>query len=166
MTLGAHYNRALSERPDSQLVATLRAQLADPHTPAVWRLELGKLLQHFQEIDAVLLEKLLDPSNPASLRLIASENILADQPAGPNRVHAMATLRDLARLPNREIALATADLIQRRLGVDLGMGLGQPLPPVHSRQAAEITRRVMHWASQADAVAEEEKEMENSQMLR
>jgi HEAT repeats len=165
MTLGAHYNRALSEQPDPQMVESLRAQLADPHTPAVWRLELGKLLQHFQEIDPSLLERLLDPANPASLRLIASENILADHTDGPNRMNALATLRDLARLPNREIALATADLIQRRLGVDLGMGLGQPLPPVHSRQAAEITRRVMHWASQTDAVAEEEKEMENSQIL-
>jgi hypothetical protein len=46
--------------------------------------------------------------------------------------------------------LATADVVQRRLGVDLGLGLGQPLPPVQSRQAAEITRRVMHWAAQYD----------------
>jgi len=165
LTLGAHYSRALSERPDVLMVEALRTQLADPHTPAVWRLELGRLLQNFQEIDQPLLEKLLDPSNPASLRLIASENILADKAEGPNRTHALATLRDLARLPNREIALATADLIQRRLGIDLGMGLGQPLPPIHSRQAAEITRRVMHWASQSDAVADEEKEMENSKML-
>ncbi len=123
-------------------------------------------MQNFQEIDAPLLEKLLDPANPASLRLIASENILADNADGPNRAHALATLRDLARLPNREIALATADLIQRRLGIDLGMGLGQALPALHSRQAAEITRSVMHWASQADAVALEEKDMENSHILR
>jgi HEAT repeat protein len=166
MTLGAHYTRALSELPDPQLVQSLRAQLAEPRTPAVWRLELGKLLQNFQEIDPPLLEKLLDPSNPATLRLIASENILADHADGPNRFRAMAALRDLARLPNREIALATADVIQRRLGIDLGIGLGQPLPPIHSRQAAEITRRVMHWASQPEAVAEEEKEMENSHLLR
>jgi hypothetical protein len=63
----------------------------------------------------------------------------------------VAALRDLARLPNREIALATADVIQRRLGVDLGLGLGQPLPAVHSRPAAEVTRRVMRWAVQFDA---------------
>ena len=58
----------------------------------------------------------------------------------------MQTLKDLARLPNREIALATADVVQRRLGVDLGMGIGQPLPPVQTRQAAEIARRVTQWA--------------------
>jgi hypothetical protein len=42
-------------------------------------------------------------------------------------------------------------VIQRRLGIDLGLGLGQPLPPIHSRQAAEITRRVMGWAAHYDA---------------
>lgn len=166
LTLGAHYSRALSERPDPQLVETLRTQLANPHTPAVLRLELGRLLQDFQEFDPPLLEKLLDPANPGPLRLIAAETILAEHGEGQAHAGALAALRDLARLPNREIALATADVIQRRLGVDLGMGLGQPLPPVHSRQAAEITRRVMQWAIQADGqAAEEENDLENSQLL-
>jgi hypothetical protein len=150
LTLGAHYNRALNERRDESLVRSLRKQLGDPHTSAVLRLELGRLLQLHQEIDYPLLEKMLDPANPAPLRLIASEAMLTEHGEGPGRAAAMAALRDLARLPNREIALATADVIQRRLGVDLGLGLGQPLPPVHSRQAAEITRRVMMWATQFD----------------
>ncbi len=107
----------------------LAQELANPHTPAVWRLELGRLLQNFQEIDPPLLDKLLEPSNPASLRLIAAECILGERVEGPNRAKALSALRDLARLPNREIALATANVIQRRLGVDLGMGLSQPLPP-------------------------------------
>jgi hypothetical protein len=150
LTLGAHYNRALSERPDESVVRALRTQLGDSHTPAVLRLELGRLLQDQQELDYPLLEKMLDPKNPAPLRLIASEAMLTEHGEGPGRPAAMAALRDLARLPNREIALATADVIQRRLGVDLGLGLGQPLPPIHSRQAAEITRRVMMWATQFD----------------
>jgi len=150
-TLGAHYNRALNERPDELLAKSLRRQLGDPHTPAVLRLELGRLLQYHEELDLPLLEKMLNPSNPAPLRLIASEAMLADYPDGSGRSAAIAALRDLARLPNREIALATADVIQRRLGVDMGLGLGHPLPPVHSRQAAEITRRVMVWATQFDA---------------
>jgi hypothetical protein len=151
LTLGAHYGKALMDRPDDQLVDSLRQQLADPHTPACLRLELGRLLKHYHELNVPLLEKLLDPSNPAPLRLIASETILLDHADGALYATAVAALRDLARLPNREIALATADIIQRRLGVDLGLGLGQPLPPVHSRQAAEITRRVMMWATQCDA---------------
>lgn len=150
-TLGAHYNRALSERPDENLVRALREQLADPHASAVLRIELARVLQHHQELDRAVLEGMLDPANPAPLRLIAAETLLADTEEGARPATAVTALRDLARLPNREIALATADVIQRRLGVDLGLGLGQPLPPVHSRQAAEITRRVMTWAAQYDA---------------
>lgn len=163
VTLAAHYNRALTERPDQELVETLRAHVADPHAPAVLRLELGKLLQMHQELDGPLLERLLDPANPAPLRLIASETLLAEFGDSPLTGAAVAGLRDLARLPNREIALATADVVQRRLGVDLGLGLGQPLPAVHSRQAAEITRRVMHWASRQ--AEENEQNVEDSRLL-
>ena len=63
----------------------------------------------------------------------------------------MAALYDLARLPNREIALATAEVVQRRLGVDLGLPRGQPPPPIHSRMAAEVARRVLAWAATHEA---------------
>jgi HEAT repeat protein len=155
-TLGTHYNRALAERPDEALVLALKQQLADPHTPAILRIELGRLLQDHQELDLEVLERLLDSSNPAPLRLTAAETLLAEHVSDLPHGAAVATLRDLARLPNREIALATADVIQRRLGVDLGLGLGQPLPPIHSRPAAEVTRRVMRWAAQYDAPEEAE----------
>ncbi|MGH8655372.1 MAG: hypothetical protein ACREYE_25805, partial [Gammaproteobacteria bacterium] len=139
----------------------LQDQLADPHAPVVLRLELGKTLQTHQELAGSLLQGLLDPANPAPLRLIACETILSDASIqGPERAGAEAALRDLARLPNREISLTTADIVKRRLGVDLGMGMGQPLPPVHSRQAADISRRVTHWANQAVAA----EELENSRL--
>jgi hypothetical protein len=157
-TLAAHYNRLLSERPEAQAVVVLRALLAEPHTPAIFRLELGKLLQFHGELDGPLLEKLADPSNPGSLRLIACETILADHSEKPLlKPLAVSALKDLARLANRELALSTADVVQRRLGVDLGLGLGQPLPPLHSRQATDITRRVMRWANQFDESEELEK---------
>src|SRR5208337_1156314 len=114
------------------------------------RIELGRLLQNHQELDMPLLEQMLLASNPAPLRLIAVEALLAEHTGHPAANAALSTLKDLARLPNREISLASADIIQRRLGVDLGMALGQPLPPVHTRQAADITRRVMAWANQHD----------------
>ena len=85
-------------------------------------------------------------SSPAPLRLIAVEALLGEGESA----EATAALRDLARLPNREIALATADVVQRRLKVDLGLVSGQPLPPIHSRLATEISRRVRSWASQYD----------------
>jgi HEAT repeat protein len=150
LTLAVHYNHALAEYPDEGLVSALRQQLADPHTPAVLRIELGRVLKYNQELDLPLLEKLLDSANPAPLRLIAVETLLAEHVGGALHAAAVATLRDLARLPNREIALATADVIQRRLGVDLGLGIGQPLPPIHTRQAAEVTRRVMAWSMQGE----------------
>jgi hypothetical protein len=151
LTLGAYYMRALTERQDPVMVEQLKQQLASPQTPAGLRIELGRVLKYHQELDLPLLEKLLGPVNPAPLRLTAIETVLADHAESVLREAAVAALRDLARLPNREIALATADVIQRRLGVDLGLGLGQPLPPIHSRQAADITRRVMLWAAQNDA---------------
>jgi hypothetical protein len=151
LTLGAYYARALTERSDPALVESLRQQLATPGTPAGLRIELGRVLKLHQELDRPLLEKLLGSANPAPLRLTAIETILGELTEGVLYGEAVTALRDLARLPNRELALATAEVIQRRLGIDLGLGLGQPLPPVHSRQAAEITRRVMMWAAQNDA---------------
>jgi HEAT repeat protein len=146
VTLGLHYQRVLAEAPDPELVDALRRQLADPHAAPALRMELAWLLREGDELDLDLLEKLLDPANPAPLRLLAVESLLARE----EHAEALTALRDLARLPNREIAVATADVVQRRLGVDMGLALGQPLPPVHSRPAVEVTRRVMLWAAQHD----------------
>jgi len=114
------------------------------------RLELAQLLHSHQLLSRELQAQLIDPLNPASLRLVAAEALLEDE---PGHAGAVAALRDVARLPNREIALATASLVQRYLGVDLGLAVDQPVPPVQSRLAAEVTRRVMAWAAQPDAQA-------------
>jgi len=149
-TLAAHYNRLMCEQADPALIEIIRKQMADPQSPAVLRLELGRILQVHQVLDQELLEKMLDPGTPASLRLIACETILSEEHESPLRGAAVIGLKDLARLPNREIALGTADVVQRRLGVDLGIGLGQPLPPPQSRQATDIIRRLAGWANQGD----------------
>ncbi len=143
-TLGIHYSRALNTQLAPELLADLKHRLVNPQTGPALRLELAQLLLANQELERPLLEELLSPASPAPLRLLAAETLLADarHPA------AMAALRDVARLPNREMALTTADVVQRRLGIDLGLALGQPLPPLHSRLAAEVTRRVMLWAVQ------------------
>lgn len=146
LTLGVHYTLALNESPDPDLLLSLKAQLADPHAPPILRMELARLLQANRLMEKDLLHKLLDPANPAPLRLVAVESLLSEGES----VEARSALRELARLPNREIALATADVVQRRLKVELGLVAGQPLPPVHSRQATEIGRRVRSWATQYD----------------
>lgn len=148
LTLGVHYGRALNENPDQSLIEDLRHQLTDPHSPAVLRIELAQLLHTNQLLDLDLQEKLLDPLNPAPLRLVAAEALLA---SGTQHAGAITALRDVARMPNREIALATADIVQRRLGVDMGLALGQPLPQLNSRHAADVTRKVMKWALQSES---------------
>ena len=145
LTLGRHYNQALMEEPDDRLLALVHEQLADPHAPPVLRMELARMLHAHKRLEKPLLHKLLDPANPAPLRLIAVEALLAED---PKAVEGVSALRELARLPNREIALATADVVQRRLKVELGLVADQPLPPIHSRQATEIGRRVRSWAAQ------------------
>ena len=149
-TLAAHYNRLMCEQTDPALVTSLRAQLANSHTPAILRLELGRILQVHQVLDRDLLEALLDPGTPATLRLIACETILTQEKDPVLRSAATSGLKDLARLPNREMALGTADVVQRRLGIDLGIGLGQSLPPAQSRHANEIVRRLAGWATQGE----------------
>jgi hypothetical protein len=150
LTLGHHYGKALSDEPDDKLVRSLKQMLASPHTPAVLRIEVGRLLQLHQELDLPLLKQLLQAGSPGPLRLIAVEMLLTYHRDDPLAKSALTVLKDLARSSNREIALATADVIQRGLGVDLGLGLGQPLPTVNSPQAADVTRRVMMWANQND----------------
>lgn len=154
-TLAAHYNRLMCEQTDPALVTSLRSQLADPHTPAILRLELGRILQVHQMLDRDLLERMLDLGTPATLRLIACETILTQEKDALLRFSATNGLKDLARLPNREIALGTANVVQRRLGIDLGIGLGQPLPPAQSRHANEIVRRLAAWAIQDDEELEQ-----------
>jgi hypothetical protein len=145
LTLGVHYGRVVHELPDHIVIDDLCRQLVDPHSPAPLRLELAHLLQSNQLLTPDIQEQMIDPMNPAPLRLIAAEALLENNNRHPG---AVAALREVARVPNREIALTTAAVVQRILCVDLGLPAGQPLPPLHSRQAAEVTRRVMAWAAQ------------------
>ena len=149
-TVAAHYAQSLAAKPDPALFQQLRRQVADPHTPPMLRLELVRLLLQCGDLDPALLRQLIAPSCPALLRLTAVEALLESEDSG----EAVAALHDLARLPNREIALMVADVVQRRLGEDMGLPRDGSLPPVHTRPAAEVARRVMCWAAQADISGE------------
>jgi hypothetical protein len=147
LTLGCHYQRVLSLTADAALVEQLRRQLADSRTSGLLRLELARVLQTQHELDADALRQLLDSSNPAPLRLLAVEALLEQGQSA----EAVSALHELARMPNREIALGTAQVVQNRLGVDLGVPRDRALPPLHSREAAEVARRVLLWAAHQDA---------------
>jgi hypothetical protein len=141
-TLSAYFDHLLSAGPDERLADEIRGRVLDPQAPTVLRLELAQLLLQHRLLDGGPLAELLGPEQPVPLRLLAANETLA---AGRDPT-AIAALYEIARRPNREIALAVAEVVQRRLGVDLGVR--QPLPPVQSRLAAEIARRVMDWATQ------------------
>jgi hypothetical protein len=149
-TLAAHYAQAMAAKPDPALMKDLRRQVADAHCPPMLRLELVRLLLQYGEADRPLLKQLIAPSCPAPLRLLAVEALLEAEDTG----EATAALHDLARLPNREIALAVGSVVQRYLAQDMGLPRDGSLPPIHTRQAAEVARRVMCWASASDVVDE------------
>jgi HEAT repeat protein len=149
-TLGAHYHQVIS-MGGSAITPDLRRQLGDVHTPVILRLELARVLGQHRELDNRVLLDMLSPANPAPLRLIAAEELLQQG----SSAEAVAALHDLARLPNRETALSIAHVIQRRLGVDLGLPRDQPLPAVHSRLAAEVARRVLEWAGRQQVSVED-----------
>jgi hypothetical protein len=144
--LGVHFATALHEDPEETLAEVCRI-VKDPHAPPVFRIELARVLAAQKAMDHPLREDLLDPANPAPLRLLAAEGLLDEGP----HVRAIVCLREIARLPNRELSLATASVVQRCLGVDLGLAIGQPLPPVNSPRTVEVTRRLMAWASTPDS---------------
>lgn len=147
LTLGEHYSRRMTHHPESELIRTLKQRLASVTTPATLRIELAQLLKSNNELDRDLQEKLLDPGNPASLRLMAADLLLAAE----SNPKAVLALRDIARMPNREMALTAADIVQRRLSIDMGLPIGQPLPALHSRQAADVTRKLMKWAEELES---------------
>jgi hypothetical protein len=146
LTLGVYYGQLLADRVGSEALTHLRKLLTDSHTPAMLRLELARLMNQYRELNGNDLRKLIASTMPAPVRLIAVEAMLAQG----NQLEALGALHELARLPNREIALAIADLLQRRLGLDLGLPRDQAPPPIHSRMAAEVARRVLAWSAQHD----------------
>jgi HEAT repeats len=150
LTLGDHYARQLSSESDSKVLSWLKLKVEDVHAPPMLRLEFARILHKHKALDARLLRHLVSPSTPAPLRLLAVEGLLASGESD----QAVAALHDLARLPNREIALAVAEVAQRNLGVDFGLKLDQPKPSIQSQVAAEVARRVLAWTTQQEVGAE------------
>jgi hypothetical protein len=125
--------------------------VANPKIPAAIRVELAHRLQSADVFPVNMAVTLLGPTNPTMLRVLAAGAILSHT----EDHQAVEVLREAAKQPNREITLAAAGLVQKYLGVDLGLAVGVQLPATNSREAAEITRRVQKWAadpgSQVDA---------------
>jgi hypothetical protein len=142
-TLVSYYSQILNARPDAgAIIDELRAKVLDSRTATPLRVELSQMLSEQRLLDPATRDGLMSGDNPVPVRLVGAEAALA---AGPD-AKAETALREIARRPNREIALAVAQIVQRRLGVDLGLDLHH-LPAPQSRRGAEVTRLVMDWAA-------------------
>jgi hypothetical protein len=142
-TLVAYYSQILNARPDAGAITEeLRQKVLDPQSATPLRVELAQMLAEQRLLDPPTRDGLMATDNPVPVRLVGAEAALA---AGPD-AKAEAALREIARRPNREIALAVAQIVQRRLGADMGIDLHH-VPAPQSRRGAEITRRVMEWAA-------------------
>jgi hypothetical protein len=146
-TLATHYRQALQASNDPTLLRELADLLLDGTAPPALRAEVMHILHAEGAVAPELAECLLDPAHPSPLRLLAAESLLLEG----QHPRAIAVLREIARQSNREQAVAAAVVVQRCLGVDLGLALNQPLPDVCTRHAADIARRVLLWATQPAA---------------
>jgi hypothetical protein len=143
LTLVEHYHADLlaAERPE--LGAELSAKMLDNETSPALRVEIAALLREHHLLTADMLDRLTNLDQPAPIRLFAAELMLRINPHDPDGVD---VLRGLARQPNRELAVRVAAVLQSVLGWDMGLPEGE-LPQPNSKEAADITRRVLAWAN-------------------
>lgn len=139
-TLLVHYDAVLRDGTDPALSAELGRQVTDGETPPILRVELATLLRARRQMPHNLLDRMTDPDQPSPVRLIAVEEMLANDPNEPS---ALDVLRGLGRQSNRETALAVARIVQQYCGFDFGLPAGSLTPKI----AQEVAQRVYRWAT-------------------
>jgi hypothetical protein len=142
-TLISYFHRELNQNPSPELVDALATKVRDGKISSSLRVEYAQLLadQHF--VDGDFWRLLLNAGQPSFLRLLAAGALLRE---GQDAA-AVEALRDVAKVPNREIALQIAAIVQKFLRFDMGLPLGGTVPEAHSKLAAEVARRVIEWAA-------------------
>ena len=142
-TLVRHCQKAIHEDGSPAAILRVVSLVSDPKVPAPVRVEVAHRLQQADAFPHDIANRLLGPGNPTMLRVQAAGAVLSRH--GDPR--AVEVLREAARQPNREIALAAAAIVQKYLSVDMALPVGAELPAINSREAADITRRVLKWAT-------------------
>ena len=142
-TLVRHCQKAIQEDGSPEAIGRVAALVADSKVPPGLRVEVAHRLQQADAFPHEIAYRLLGPSNPTMLRVLAAGAVLARH-ADPRAVE---VLREAGRQPNREIALAAAAIVQKYLSVDMSLAVGGAMPLTNSREAADVTRRVLKWAS-------------------
>lgn len=142
-TLVRHCQKAIQEDGSPEAIARVVGLVCDPGVPPALRVELAHRLRQADALPSDIGSRLLGAGHPTMLRVLAAGAVLGR--CGDPR--AVEVLREAARQPNREIALAAAAIVQKYLSVDLGLPVGADLPAMNSREAADVTRRVFKWAT-------------------
>ena len=142
--LAGYYSKRLDVDSDGKLCQKLCDAVAATKLAPPLRFELARVLCARQQLSQASAEALLDGANPVPLRLVAAESLLQQGMSELPR----AALLDLARIPNRELALSTARVVQRYMSVDLGLTLSEPLPALNTRQAQDAVIRLIRWAQE------------------
>ena len=152
LTLVRHFKKAIQEDGSPEVMSRMTTLVMNAKAPPAIRVELALFLKAADAFPADVANRLLGPGIPTMLRVIAAGTILGHQ----SDPRAVQILREAVKMPNREIALAAAAVVQKYLAVDLGLPVGSEMPAANSREAAEVTRRVLQWASakSADQAAE------------
>ena len=141
-TLLDHYHLSLKNGDNPGLPADLGRQITDEQTPPILRVELAHLLHQHSMIPDDLLDRMTDADQPGPVRLMAADIMLK---ADPTDGSALDVLRGLGRQSNRDTAMAIARILQNRLQLDLGMPANGVVPS--SKQAGEVTQKVLRWAT-------------------
>jgi hypothetical protein len=146
-TLVRHCQKAIHEDGSPEAIARVAMLVTDPQVPPALRVEVAHRLQQADAFPWDVALRVLGPTHPTMLRVLAAGAILSRQ-VDPRAVD---VLREAGRQPNREIALAAAAIVQKYLSVDLGLPVGGDLPATTSREAADVTRRLHRWATEPPA---------------
>jgi hypothetical protein len=146
-TLIRHCKKAIVEDGSPAAISRVASLVENPKVPPALRVELAHRLQSAGSFPPGVAARLLGPAQPTMLRLLAAGAVLSHcrDPL------AVEVLREAGRQPNREIALAAGQMIQKYLGVDMGLPVGGQKPAANSREAAEVARNVLRWASEPPA---------------
>ena len=142
-TLMSHYRREVDQNPTSELMDELAGKIADSRVPSSLRVEFARLLVEKNIAGSDLWNRLLDGSQPSYIRLLAAGALLREG----SHPQALETLKEVARVPNREMALQVAAIVQKSLRIDMGLPLNGEIPDSQSKLAAEVARRVLDWMS-------------------
>jgi hypothetical protein len=146
--LAGYYTKRLEVDSDGEVCRKLCRAIARPQLAPALRIELARVLCARQQLSPEAAMAMLDAANSVPLRLIAAESLLQQSQFDLVK----PTLLDLARIPNRELALATARVVQRFMGVDLGLTLSEPLPALNTRQAQDVVIRLIRWSQEQTAL--------------